>query len=57
MNTRELSFKLTQQWQKWPDADVFISQGDELVSLADVDYDEENSRFVMIPEGNNAKQT
>jgi hypothetical protein len=50
MTGRDLNNELNKHWQTYCDDDVYISIGDELVSLADIDYDEENSRFVMIPE-------
>jgi hypothetical protein len=50
MNARELAFKLTKQWQRWCDAGVYISTDDGLVNLADIDYNEDENKFVMIPE-------
>jgi len=57
MNARELAFKLTKQWQKWPDAEVYLWTDDGLVNVADFDYNEDDNCFVVIPEGKYAKQT
>ena len=52
MNGRDLVNKLNKQWQRNCDAECYINTTKGLVPLADVDYDEENNSFVMIPEGN-----
>ena len=55
MTGQELKHELTQRWEEWPDSlpylNVYISTDKGQMPLAALDYDKENHRIVMIPEG------
>lgn len=55
MNGQELKHELTERWQAWPDSlpylDVYINTDTGQRPLVALDYDKENHRIVMIPEG------